>query len=140
MKAPRITEAQLQTYGTQLLEADGWRALRTDPVSRREWGKGFGEKGMADMLYVRYLDDALVHIAANTDDPPSTNVMLSICRVMWIEWKRKGGKVAAHQTAWHELERKRGALTLIAGENFEATPESFYEWYKNSGLMRKDIR
>jgi len=37
------------------------------------------------------------------------------------------------------LERKRGALTLIAGQDFPATIEGFKAWYIGSGLNRRTI-
>jgi len=132
------TEAQIQQTCTQMLELDGWRALRTDPVSRREWGKGFGEKGMADHLYIRYRQ-------GERHDPVSilTSRVILLDQVMWIEWKRvrfkKATSVKSHQQIWHQAERARGALTLIAGVDFPATIEGFVEWYKSSGLMRKQI-
>ncbi len=131
-----ITESMIQQTCTQMLEWDGWRALRTSPVSNKARGVGFGEPGMADHLYIRY-------IPRNQSHPPS-NVPSGVAEVMWIEWKRleKNGKptqAAQHQKEWHTLERKRGALVLVAGEDFQASIEGFREWYKTSGLMRKRI-
>jgi len=123
-----LTEKHLAEACSQVLELDGWRRLRTDPVSRREWGKGFGELGMADDLYIRYND-----VFRNC-----------VAEVMWIEWKRlrgkKATKAAQHQKDWHVLERKRGAVTLIAGENFIATFDGFLAWYRASGLMRNSYK
>src|SRR5690348_6653268 len=125
MKPP--TESQIQEACAHILELDGWRRLRTDPVSRREWGKGFGEKGMADDLFLRY---------RSAYDRPGEGGMplagMCVAQVIWIEWKRllpqKRGKTwprstqaAIHQQAWHTLERKRGASTLIAGQDFPAS-------------------
>ena len=44
-----------------------------------------------------------------------------------------------HQVAWHQRERARGALTLLAGVDFPATIEGFAEWYRASGLMRRAL-
>lgn len=129
-KAPAVSEAQIQETCTQFLEWDNWRSLKTDPVSDRGRGKGFGELGMADHLYIRYRDAEL---------DGKFNLQLAITQVMWIEWKRKGGKAAQHQKDWHTLERKLGALTLIAGEDFPASIEGFKEFYRGSGLQRKAI-
>ncbi len=118
-------EHMIEAECTRLLEQDGWRALRTDPVSDRGRGKGFGEKGMADHLYIRY-GNATCGVA--TDG--SNDV------VMWIEFKSAKGKPAKHQTEWHTKERARGALTLIAGEDFPASVAGFVEWYRKSGLNR----
>lgn len=124
------SEAALEQTCTNILIQDGWRYLKTDPVSRRAHGKGFGELGMADGLYIRY-----------RSSPPSClgcTVPAEFCRseVMWIEWKReKGGVVADHQRDWHTAEREKGALVLVAGEDFPATIEGFCDWYQRSGLM-----
>ena len=37
---------------------------------------------------------------------------------------------------WHTKERARGALTLIAGEDFPASVAGFIGWYQQSGLQR----
>ena len=128
---PRLLEAELARACTELLEWDGWRALKTDPVSRREWGKGFGEKGMADYLYIRYGAAPAVDLFKNSA------VLLVGAEVMWIEWKIPTGTVAEKQHAWRERERARGALALIAGVDFHASFEGFYRWYVQSGLQRK---
>src|ERR1700674_894872 len=51
-----LTEEQVQQTVGEYLQLDGWRALRTDPVSDRKRGTGFGEVGMPDYLFVRYGD------------------------------------------------------------------------------------
>jgi hypothetical protein len=120
---PTPLESEIEAECTKLLEEDGWRPLRTDPVSDKGRGKGFGELGMADHLYVRYEFDPL--------HGPGDN-----CRgqILWIEFKRPGKKPKKHQIEWHTKERARGALTLIAGEDFPATVKGFTEWYADSGL------
>jgi hypothetical protein len=45
-----------------MLVQDGWRALKTSPVSRRARGVGFGELGMADYLYIRYCPQSSVSL------------------------------------------------------------------------------
>lgn len=163
------SETDLEKYGTDLLALDGWRSLKTDPVSdtgfanrlrqwimgvpalnhvrqlifdgirKCLWGKGFGERGMADRLYIRYETDWWTNPCC--DDPlhkPSIK-QLSRAEVLWIEWKRLGGKAAPHQREWIAAERARGALVLLASEDFEATPEGFLVWYRGSGLMRRKI-
>jgi hypothetical protein len=140
----QITEKHIEQTCTEWLALDGWRSLKTDPVSRKEWGKGFGEVGMADRLYIRY----------RAHDPRCQCVFPHGCvgaDVLWIEFKRQRGgsgkrglftkaeKAKIHQKAWHAAERVRGALTLIAGEDFPATIEGLQEFYRNSGLMRRTI-
>ena len=116
------SEADIQRACTDFLELDGWRSLRTDPVSDRRRGKGFGEIGMADYLYIRY--------------PRGERDFKVFAQVLWIEWKQLRGLPMRHQTAWHERERARGAMTLIAGRDFPATIEGLREWYAKSGLAR----
>ena len=123
-----LSEADIAHTCSDLLQADGWRMLITDPVSDRARGKGFGELGMADRLYIRY------NGCLRT---PATGQ----AQIIWIEWKRtvrgKPTKATPHQKAWHAAERARGALTLIAGQDFPATIEGFHSWYKASGLQRR---
>jgi hypothetical protein len=134
-----ILEKDIQRTCTEFLEWDGWRSLRTSPVSNRARATGFGEPGMADCLYIRY---------EWTKPLAEGDLGARLSEVMWIEWKRllpsKHGKTwgratraAIHQKGWHVLERKRGALTLIAGEDFPATIEGFRDWYAKSGLQRR---
>ena len=125
-------EALIEAECTKLLEQDGWRALRTDPVSDRGRGKGFGELGMADHLYLRYLG-----FQDSRWDGLRTAHSQSYSEVLWIEFKRPGKKPKKHQIEWHIKERARGALTLIAGEDFTATVQGFREWYAGSGLKRR---
>jgi len=131
-----LKESDIARTCSDLLQADGWRMLITDPVSDKSRGKGFGELGMADRLYIRYLHGA--HLRC----PGGIAVLKApAAEVMWIEWKRtvrgKPTKATAHQQTWHQAERSRGALTLIAGIDFPATIEGFREWYRSSGLQRR---
>ena len=134
---PLISESDLARACTGLLQLDGWRALKTDPVSRREWAKGFGERGMADYLYLRYPEPVakpgtLAYIFRD-------GAQAAFCEAMWIEFKIPKGRVAPHQHQWRERERARGALALIAGVDFHASIEGFMKFYANSGLMRKRL-
>ncbi len=120
-------EHMIEAECTRLLERDGWRALRTDPVSDRGRGKGFGELGMPDHLYIRYEPvnpgEEMDSFSASTE-------------TMWIEFKSAKGKPAKHQIEWHTKERARGALTWIAGVDFPASVAGFVEHYRKSGLNR----
>jgi hypothetical protein len=135
---PQVSEASLAQACTQLLELDGWRALKTDPVSDKSRGKGFGERGKADYLYIRYemrnWSEEDRSIACRRLAGERT-----IAQVMWIEWKTPTGRVAPHQHSWRERERKRGALALIAGIDFQASIEGFCRWYSESGLQRRTL-
>ena len=137
--AGEILESSIQRECVKLLEQDGWRALRTDPVSDRGRGKGFGELGMADYLFVRY--DGMSNVLEISEPiPEATEVCVqSLCQVLWVEFKRpRGGVVSKSQTDWHNKERARGALTWIASQDFPATVEGFREHYEASGLMRRE--
>lgn len=123
----RLRERDIERTCSDLLALDGWRALKCDPVSRREWGKGFGEKGMADVLYIRY----------SAGGTPQSKPRCA--EVLWIEWKTPQGKTSLHQIAWHRAERARGALTWIAGIDFPAGIDAFLKFYRTSGLMRRAI-
>ena len=116
----KISEADIEETCSDWLALDGWRRLKTNPCSDRSRGKGFGELGMADDLYIRYQDGSGRRVFW-TD-------------VMWIEWKSARGQLSPHQRAWATAERLRGALVLIAGIDFPASIEGFQDWYRESGL------
>ena len=141
-----LREAAIEAECTKLLAEDGWRPLRTDPVSDRARGKGFGELGMADHQYIRYLPELSAVVCKGADTVVGRFVLeavaeqargLALAQVLWIEFKRPGKKPKKHQRAWHDKERARGALTKIAGEDFPATVQGFKDWYETSGLMRR---
>jgi hypothetical protein len=116
--AEDLSEATIEAECCKLLAGDGWRILKTNPVSDRRRGKGFGELGMADTLAVRYGRQG------------------AACEVLRIEWKARGGRVRKHQAAWHARERARGAMTAIAEADFSPSVEGFAGWYRASGLAR----
>ena len=123
-KPLRTSEKDVQIGCTAFLELDGWRAIRTDPVSDRKRGKGFGELGMPDYLYVRYLPPL-----SGYKDPPD---VATLHQLLWIEFKAPGKKPLKHQLEWHARESNRGALVLVV-DGFEG----FRAWYVNeSGLNR----
>jgi hypothetical protein len=122
----KLRESDIERTISDYLACDGWRKLKTDPVSRREWGKGFGEKGMGDALFIRY-----EHPALFVDLKPGQ------AQVLWCEFKAPGGRLSAAQKLWHQVERSRGALTWIAGQDFPASIEGFIEFYEKSGLQRR---
>jgi hypothetical protein len=111
-------ESLIEAECCRLLSEDGWRILKTDPVSDRGRGKGFGEPGMADTLALRYGKQG------------------AACEVMWLEWKARAGRVRKHQLAWHIKERARGGRTVIAGVDFPASIKGFRSWYRATGLAR----
>lgn len=125
------SERDIENTCTELLRYDGWRCIKTDLPHLR--GLGVQEKGMADRLYIRY---------HNQGDPCGPVKFTSyrcydpLAEVLWIEWKKVGGKNASHQKAWQAAERARGALVWVALEDFPATIEGFKEHYRKSGLNR----
>ena len=138
-KRRKVTsEAEIARVCTQVLEHDGWRHLRTDPVSRRVWGKGFGEVGMADSMFIRYLYPASVAKLLGGRTQHSADLQAR-CQLLWVEWKREDGTAAPHQLQWRDRERNRGALTLIAGIDFDASVSGFVGWYNQSGLRRASL-
>ena len=117
-KAEDVPESLIEAECCHLLAEDGWRILKTDPVSDRGRGKGFGEPGMADTLAIRYGRQG------------------AAAEVAWFEWKAPGGRVRKHQVAWHTREQARGAMTAIAGVDFPPSIQGFRDWYDASGLAR----
>jgi len=129
---PQPKERVIQETCSDFLALDNWRRIRTDLPHLR--GMGVQEKGMADDLYIRYMGPPRKPLAHDT----RVNALhLSAAEVMFIEWKRRTGKVMAQQHAWHATERAKGALTLIAGIDFTASIEGFMDWYYASGLSRR---
>ena len=125
------SEAQIEETCTQFLELDGWRCIKTDLKHLR--GLGVQEPGMCDRLYLRYKVSIIHGVVGRI--PPA-----ALVEVLWIEWKKRGGKAAEHQKDWHQLERARGALVLVAGEDFAADIDSFMTYYRlGSGLMRRKL-
>jgi hypothetical protein len=117
--AHNVPERLIARECERILEEDGWRTLRCEPVSDRSRGRGFGEPGMPDLLALRY----------RRQSPAG-------CECIWVEWKRPGGRVKKHQAAWHARERARGAMTAVAGVDFPASVDGFTGWYRASGLAR----
>lgn len=128
-KRNTLSEAHIQATCTAFLELDGWRALRTDPTSDRARGKGFGEVGMSDHLYVRYnLPERFLSQAT-----PETR---AYAEVLWVEYKSASGKLKPAQLQWAAAERARGGLVWLATVDFPPTIEGFQQHYRDSGLAR----
>lgn len=129
IKSPKLSEAAIEKTCCQFLALDGWRILKTDPVSNSAWGKGFGEPGMADTLCIRYLFS-----------PVYARYERDAAQVMWVEWKSRTGRRKQHQKEWQGRERSRGALVICAKIDFPRTIEGFAQWYAGSGLQRKSFQ
>ena len=135
-----VTEAHIEQTITEWLALDGWYGLKTTPVSNRARGAGFGELGMPDCQYRRYMHpDAGSRAAQDRLFGMKDAQIRAEVELLWIEFKKLGGKAAPHQREWIKLERERGALVLLVGENCPSTIEGIQDWYRKSGLMRKLI-
>jgi len=129
-----LREAQIERQIAALLRADGWRVRHLEKQWSEKKRKAVGEEGMADMLCIRTARPDPMYC------PYRGHAYMALAQLMWIECKRiKGGrttKASTKQRDWHTLERKYGALTLIAGKDFVASLEGFKAWYAASGLSR----
>lgn len=154
-KPLKLSERDISATCVDFMILDGWRHLRTDPVSDRATvntirramatislpphvrdkingiinksvrGKGFGEVGMADSMFIRYLHrDGLKFEREDVE-------------LIWCEFKALKGKPSPEQIAWIAQERVRGALVWLAGLDFPATIEGFRAHYIASGLARR---
>lgn len=130
MSALKPSEKDINSGIKTILELDDWHVILMETVSRKEWGKYTGEPGMPDILAIRYVNTAFT---GSGDD------IRALSEVMWVEGKRPRGIVAPNQRLWHSVERERGALVWVAGEDFEASVDGFLEHYRKSGLMRMEI-
>lgn len=128
--AVKLSERHIEATCSDWLALDQWRCIKTDLPHLR--GLGVQEKGMCDRLYIRYrpsFPGSLLGTRLCTRD--------AVVELVWIEWKRKGGKNAEHQKAWRSAERAKGALVWAAMEDFQPTIEAFQEFYRKSGLNRR---
>lgn len=149
-----LTEAHVEQTITQFLELDGWRSFKMEANSERGFasrvmarvrshsvlskmsmlihaallgcmrGHGVGEPGMPDRLYVRYFTGTPI-----VDDRWTK----ADVEALWIEFKKPGEKPRPDQIAWHEAERRRGALILVVSD----IDDFMKRWYPESGLQRK---
>lgn len=163
-----IRERDIERTCTEFLSLDGWRSLKTDPVSDKATidavrrmtlespilrpvagavmvilekcvrGKGFGEPGMSDSLFLRYGNARLEWRKKQGGELLNSDSRLAAAEVMWLEWKSAKGKPKPHQIHWRDCERVRGALVLVAGIDFPASIEGFINWYRFSGLQRNE--
>lgn len=118
------TELDLERAIRDLLEWDGWIVRKMERNYSERKRKSVGELGMPDLLAIRYIQDSFA------------------AEVLWIEVKRtfrqKATKAAGHQHEWHTRERRRGAFTVIAGEDFEASIDGFKLWYRREFMNEKN--
>ena len=122
-EAPK-PEALIEAECVKFLQEDGWRALKTNPVSDRGRGKGFGTPGMADYEFTR---------AASSE----TARKEGWCQILHVEFKSRGGKPQKHQIEWATQTRAQGFLVWMSSVNFSPSVEGFREFYAQSGLMKR---
>lgn len=127
------SEADIQEECVKFMQEDGWRALRTDPVSDKSRGKGFGELGMADYLFMR----PFYRHPDDSDTLRQNTRIRAATQTVYVEFKGRKGVPSKHQTAWHAMERARGFCTWIASVDFPASVDGFRTHYEASGLMRR---
>lgn len=110
----KLTEADVTRQVCDFMGYEGWRGVRNNVGVATNLATGqqvaFNERGMPDWLFIRYWND------------PG---MVSEGDFIWIEMKAPGKKPTAHQKAWHEAERLRGALVKVV-DHFE----TFRDWYR----------
>ncbi len=133
----KVSEADIEKNVNDVLQLDGWRSFKMEKCFSEKKQRAFGEVGMPDRLFIRYWHDGPLN---NLGEPRKGEADLwSMGEILWIEHKSRNGKPSAAQKLWHSNERKRGALTLIAGVDFQASIEGFLEFYRNSGLQRRKM-
>lgn len=119
----KLLEKHIEQACTQLLEWDGWRSFKMEQNFSERKMKRTGEAGMPDRLYIRYSYCAALLVPYRQ----------AISEVLFVEYKLSGQNPRLDQLAWHEAERRRGALVLVVD-----SIESFREWYSASGLQRRN--
>jgi hypothetical protein len=159
--AAKAAEAHVEQTVTEFLEWDGWRAIRTHPlppivqrldaimakapeVLKGHWlmirsyianhthKERFGEAGMPDKLFLRYAAYA-GDLGARLFPKMTEEMRQSEVEVMWIEFKKPGERPRPEQIAWHEAERRRGALVKVVDD----IDDFMLNWYPKSGLQRR---
>lgn len=108
----RDVTKQIRDY----MEFRQWRAIR---MQRTVVPGQFqtGEPGIADFLFVRYLNTELIGLSVSC----------------WIELKRASkGRVSEDQITWRDRERHRGAIVLLVNNlrHFEVEYERLFGWLR----------
>lgn len=126
-------ERDIQGACEDLLQWDSWRIFRLEQNWSERKVKSVGEAGAPDCLAIRYRP------TFKAGSKTLISLWESVAEVLFVEWKRPGGKSSQRQVDWHALERKRGALVWLAGETFPASVDGFLAHYRASGLNRRPI-
>src|SRR5690349_5361847 len=125
MQALKLSEKDIQKTCEGYLEIDGWRIFRMEQNFSERKLKIVGEAGMPDTLAIRYgvtpvLCGAVQRISPVFSGEVEPSFPRQCAEVLFIEWKAARGRISREQKQWHVAERARGAMTLIAGLDFEA--------------------
>ncbi len=114
-----IPESSLESAIFNILSYDGFHVFRTG-FAITEAGRQLGEVSSPDLLAIRY------------GLPPDWRT-----EVLWCEVKAQARKLTPEQRLWIIGERRRGALVVVAGEDFPADIDGWKAWYAASGLQRR---
>jgi len=114
----------------EFLEDQGWRAIRHESGFVPGAGS-FGEKGMPDYQFIRYLENGVSCTLWIEAKPPGYKPRCN-CRPAGRN-PETGRKTKAHecrdcgQKRWAKTERERGAIVLRVDDM-----EVFEEWYRKA--------
>lgn len=106
----RLQERDVQRQVRDWFEWHKWRTLRWNVGMAFDSSGGkvfFGEKGMADLMFLYYLPE-----------PPAATL------TVWVETKRPGGVLSPAQVDWQRKEMARGGC-VVTIDNFE----DLRDWY-----------
>jgi hypothetical protein len=109
----RLRERDVARQVRDFLEAYGWRCFRWNvglATNQQGTVTRYGEKGMADLMFLYYDYDAGHEGSA-------------LC--LWVETKAEGKDLRPEQVTWQLKESKLGAL-IVTVDQFE----KFRTWYR----------
>ena len=109
----RLSERDVARQVRDFLEYRGWRCFRWNvglATNQQGTVTRYGEKGMADLMFL-YYDYDVEHAGS------------ALC--LWIETKREGADLRPEQVTWQLKESKLGALIVTVDQY-----EKFLTWYR----------
>ena len=118
----KLLESHIERAIGDYLALDAWYVRHYELNWSERKQLAVGERGMADLLCIRY------------------HPLAGWANLLWIEVKRPGGVQSRWQREWKDREQNRGALVITAGVDFEASIEGFIEWYEQSKLQVRYVR
>lgn len=136
----KLKESDVTQQVKDFLEYRGWRAIRLNRGLMQGAFGGvvqFGEPGMADFLFIRYMQ-------GNLEAGPALT--------LWVEFKAPGRRAqcrcqskrprqrctACDQAKWREQERRRGALVWLVDDldQFGAEYRRVFGWLHSGDAAR----